>query len=69
LSLLDSICLPTPPRPFHSVPRVDDTLLRRIMFLRPATGSGQFPPPSFVVGMEELASIPDAKAHNRYACL
>jgi hypothetical protein len=33
-----------------------------------AAGLGQFPPPSFVVGMEELTSIPDAKAHNRYAC-
>jgi hypothetical protein len=33
-----------------------------------AAEMGQFPPPSFVVGMEELASIPDAKAHNRYAC-
>jgi len=36
-----------------------------------AAGLGQFPPPSFVVGMEELASTPDAKARNRYtsACL
>jgi hypothetical protein len=29
---------------------------------------GQLPPPSFVAGMEELASTPDAKARNRYAC-
>jgi hypothetical protein len=28
---------------------------------------GQFPPPSFVAGMEELASTPDAKARNRCA--
>jgi len=32
-------------------------------------GLGQFPPPSFVVSMEELASTPDAKARNRYASL
>jgi hypothetical protein len=28
---------------------------------------GQFLPPSFATGMEELASTPDAKARNRYA--
>jgi hypothetical protein len=32
------------------------------MFSRPATGLGQLPPPSFVAGMEELASTPDANA-------
>jgi hypothetical protein len=30
-------------------------------------GMGQLPPPSFVAAMEELASTPDAKAHNGYA--
>jgi hypothetical protein len=29
--------------------------------------SGQFLPPSLATAMEELASTPDAKAHNRYA--
>jgi hypothetical protein len=32
-----------------------------------ASAPGQFLPPSFVAGMEELASTPDAKARNRYA--
>jgi hypothetical protein len=39
-------------------------LLRCTIFSGRESGVGQFPPPSFVVGMEELASIPDAKAHN-----
>jgi hypothetical protein len=29
-------------------------------------GWGQFLPPSLATAMEELASTPDAKAHNRY---
>jgi hypothetical protein len=33
------------------------------------TGSGQFLPPNLATAMEELASTPDAKAHNRYASL
>jgi hypothetical protein len=37
------------------------------VFFRPATGLGQFLPPSLVIAMEELASTPDAKARNRYA--
>jgi hypothetical protein len=28
---------------------------------------GQFLPPSLATAMEELASTPDAKVHNRYA--
>jgi hypothetical protein len=36
-----------------------DTLLHRIVFFGPAAKVGQFPPPGFVAGMEELASIPD----------
>jgi len=31
------------------------------------SAAGQKPPPSLATAMEELASIPDAKAHNRYA--
>jgi hypothetical protein len=31
------------------------------------SASGQFLPPSLATAMEELASTPDAKAHNRYA--
>jgi hypothetical protein len=31
------------------------------------SAQGQFPPPSLVIAMEELASTPDAKARNRYA--
>jgi hypothetical protein len=42
-------------------------LLRCIVFFHPTTAVGQFPPPSFVPGMEELASTPDAKARNRQA--
>jgi hypothetical protein len=42
-------------------------VLHCTVFFQPTTAVGQFPPPTFVVGMEELASIPDAKAHNRYA--
>jgi hypothetical protein len=30
---------------------------------------GSFLPPSLPTAMEELASTPDAKAHNRYAAL
>jgi hypothetical protein len=43
-------------------------LLHRIVVffgLRPDLG--QFLPPSLVTAKEELASTPDAKAHNRYA--
>jgi hypothetical protein len=43
----------------------EDALLRRTMFFRPATGLGQFLPPSLPTAMEELASTPDAKANNR----
>jgi hypothetical protein len=38
------------PVKFHNVPRVDDTLLRRTMFFRPATGSGHFPSLCFAAG-------------------
>ncbi len=43
-----------------------DTLLRCTIFSGRTSELGQFLPPSFVAGMEELASIPDAKAGNRY---
>jgi hypothetical protein len=39
-------------------------LLRCIIFSRPMTAVGQNPPPNFVAGMEELASIPDADEAN-----
>jgi hypothetical protein len=42
-------------------------LLQRIVFFRPATGLGQFLPPTFATAMEDLASTPDAKARDRYA--
>jgi hypothetical protein len=45
----------------------ENALLHRIVFFCPATGSGQFLPPSLATAMEELASTPDAKAHNRCA--
>jgi hypothetical protein len=46
-------------------PRVDDTLLRCIIFFGCESGVGQTPPPSFVTSMEELASIPDADEANK----
>jgi hypothetical protein len=43
------------------------TLLRCIIFSGRMSHMGQFLPPSFVAAMEELASTPDAKAHNGHA--
>jgi hypothetical protein len=37
------------------------------VFFLPTTAVGQFLPPSLATAMEELASTPDAKAHNGYA--
>jgi hypothetical protein len=37
-------------------------MLHRTVFFRPATGLGQFLPPSLATAMEELASTSDAKA-------
>jgi hypothetical protein len=42
-------------------------LLRCIIFSGRESAAGQFLPPSLATAMEELASTPDAKAHNRYA--
>jgi hypothetical protein len=44
------------------VPRVDDTLLRRIVFFRLATGLGQFLSPSFVAGGDRCSQKPAAVA-------
>ena len=53
---------------FYNVPfRVNDMLLRCIIFLGRESAVGQFLPPSSATAMEELASTPDAKARNRYA--
>jgi hypothetical protein len=41
--------------------------LQRKKFNLPTAATGQFLPPSLATAMEELASTPDAKAHNRYA--
>jgi hypothetical protein len=59
------------PAKYSIVPfrEVDGTLLHRTVFRRPATGMGQIRSPRFSTAMEELASTPDAKAHNRYASL
>jgi len=52
------------------IPRAEvRRLLHRIMFSCPATGLGQFLPPSLATAMEEPASTPDAKARNRRAAL
>jgi hypothetical protein len=40
-----------------------------IPHIRSATASGQFPPPSFVAGTEELASIPDTQRGQLAACV
>jgi hypothetical protein len=42
-------------------------MLRCIIFSGRISHMGQFLPPSLETAMEELASTPDAKAHNRYA--
>jgi hypothetical protein len=52
--------------PLAPVPRVRETLLRCIIFSGRMSESGQFLPPSLATAMEELASTPDAKAHNRH---
>jgi len=48
------------------MPPASDILLHCIIFSGRESAVGQFLPPSFVAAMEELASTPDAKAHNRY---
>jgi len=42
-------------------------VLHRTKSARTMSALGQFPSPSFMAGMEELASTPDAKPHNRCA--
>jgi hypothetical protein len=42
-------------------------VLRCIIFSGRESAVGQFLPPTFATATEEPASIPDAKAHNRYA--
>ena len=56
---------------FHNLPfrEPHDTSLHRTVFFRPATAMGQFLPPSFVAGMEELASTPDTKGTQRLCIL
>jgi hypothetical protein len=49
--------------PFHECNYV--TALHRLLCRM--SESGQFLPPSLATAMEELASTPDAEAHNRYA--
>jgi hypothetical protein len=44
-------------------------LLRCIIFSGRESGLGQFPSPSFMAAMEELASTPDANAPNRRAAM
>jgi len=47
------------------VPQDNDTLLRCVILSGRESATGQFLPPSLATAMEELASTPDAKAHNR----
>jgi hypothetical protein len=44
-------------------------LLRCTIFSGRESEMGQFPPPSFVAGMEELTSIPDTRGGQLLACV
>jgi hypothetical protein len=48
---------------------MEKLLLRCTIFSGRESGVGQFLPPSLATAMEELASIPDAKARNRRTAL